>query len=72
MVVAVALGLGLGIWMKDFFGYDWLLWLGIFWGVAAAVLNVYKAYKRQLKSYDELQDNHRYKHSFDGDNEKHS
>ncbi len=67
IVVAIVIGVGLGIGMKKLFGYDWLLWLGVFWGVAAAVLNVYKAYKRQMKSFEELKKDPKYKNyrSFD-------
>jgi len=52
----------LGLLMRDLFGYGWLLWLGVFWGVSAAVLNVYKAYKRQKASLDELAKDPRYSH----------
>lgn len=62
MVVAVLLGVGAGIGMKKLFGYDWLFWLGVFWGVAAAILNIYKAYAKQKKSLDELANDPRYKH----------
>ncbi|MEA3418305.1 MAG: AtpZ/AtpI family protein [Campylobacterota bacterium] len=62
MVVAVLLGVGLGIGMKKLFGHDWLFWVGVFWGVAAAILNVYKAYKKQKKSLDELANEPRYKY----------
>lgn len=62
MVVAVLLGVGLGLLLKNFFDIPWLLWVGVFWGVAAAVLNVYKAYEKQKKSLDELADDPRYRH----------
>ena len=62
MVVAILFGIGLGILMKNLFGYEWLLWLGVFWGVAAAILNVYKAYVKQKRSLDELADDPRYRH----------
>jgi F0F1-type ATP synthase assembly protein I len=65
MVVAVLLGVALGIGMKKLFGYDWLFWLGVFWGIAAAVLNVYKAYKKQKRSLDELANEPRYKYTAD-------
>ena len=62
MVVAVLLGVGIGLLLKSLFGYQWLLWLGVFWGVAAAILNVYKAYEKQKKSLDELAQDPRYRH----------
>ncbi|WP_024955599.1 AtpZ/AtpI family protein [Sulfurospirillum arcachonense] len=61
IVVAVLLGVGAGLLMKDMFGHDWLLWVGVFWGVSAAILNVYKAYKKQVESYAEFKDDVRYK-----------
>lgn len=61
MVVAVVIGVGLGIGMKKLFGYEWLFWLGVFWGVAAAILNVYKAYKKQMKSLEELKNDPKYR-----------
>ncbi len=61
MVVAVLIGIALGIGMKNLFGAPWLLWLGIFWGVSAAILNVYKAYKKQMRSLDELKNDPKYK-----------
>lgn len=62
MVVAVALGTGLGILVKDWTGYTWTLWVGIFWGIAAAFLNVYKAYKRAQKEFEGLENDPRYAH----------
>jgi len=62
MVVAVLLGVGLGIVMKNLFNTPWLFWLGVFWGVAGAILNVYKAYEKQKKSLDELANDPRYRH----------
>ncbi len=62
IVVAVLIGIGLGIFMKNLFGYGWLLWLGLFWGVAGAILNIYKAYQKQKKSLDELANDPKYRH----------
>ena len=62
IVVAVLLGVGLGFLLKNLFDTPWLLWVGVFWGVSAAVLNVYKAYEKQKKSLDELADDPRYRH----------
>ncbi len=61
IVVAVLMGVGAGILMKNSFGYDWLLWVGVFWGVGGAIMNVYKAYKKQVASYEEFKDGVRYK-----------
>jgi len=61
IVVAVLIGVGAGMLMKSYFGYDWLLWVGVFWGVGGAILNVYKAYKKQVASYAEFKDDVRYK-----------
>ncbi len=70
MVVAVLLGVGLGYLMRKWFGYEWLFWLGVFWGIAAAILNVYKAYVKQKASLDELAQDPRYRQrTFDDDDE---
>ncbi len=63
IAVAVLIGAGAGILMKKYLGYDWLLWLGLFWGVAAAVLNVKRAYQKQKAELDKLKDDPLYKHA---------
>lgn len=55
MVVAVFIGIGIGYLLKKFTPYPWLFWLGVFWGLSAAALNIYKAYKTQVKSYEEFE-----------------
>ena len=77
MVAAIAIGVGIGLALKHFTGYTWTLWLGIFWGIAAAGLNVYKDYKRAQKVYEGMENDPRYsyraKHgdkSFDDDEDK--
>ena len=60
MVVAVLIGVGIGYGLEKLFSYRWLFWLGVTWGVLAAILNVYKAYKRQLKEFDELKKDPKY------------
>jgi F0F1-type ATP synthase assembly protein I len=62
MVVALLVGVGIGILLKSWTGYGWTLWLGVFWGICASVLNVYKAYKKTKKSLDELQNDPKYKY----------
>ncbi|MDR1911892.1 MAG: AtpZ/AtpI family protein [Helicobacteraceae bacterium] len=61
MVVAVAIGAGLGIGLKRLFGYEWLLYAGILLGVAAAISNFVKAYKKLRREMNELENNPRYK-----------
>lgn len=74
IVAAVAIGFGIGYGLKTWTGYTWTLWLGLFWGIAAAILNIYKAYKRAIKQYEGMENDPRYsyraKHgdkSFDDD-----
>jgi len=61
MVVAVLIGVGLGMGLRNLFGVQWLFWVGVFIGIAAAILNVYKAYKKQKIELDKLKDDVRYK-----------
>ncbi|MDR2100408.1 MAG: AtpZ/AtpI family protein [Campylobacteraceae bacterium] len=62
IVVAIVLGVLLGLWLKSLTEYTWTLWLGVFFGIGAAVKNVHIAYKKQKKSYDELKNEPRYKY----------
>lgn len=62
MVVAVALGVGIGLLLKQWTGYTWTLWIGVFYGIAAAILNVQKAYKKAKKDLDKLADDPKYAH----------
>ncbi|WP_457597322.1 AtpZ/AtpI family protein [Hydrogenimonas sp.] len=61
IVVAVLIGVGLGYGMRSLFGYEWLFWLGVFWGVGGAILNIYKAYRKQVKAFEEYAEDPRYK-----------
>ena len=60
MVVAVLIGVGLGWLLKNLTGATWTFWIGVFIGIAAAVLNVYKAYSKQYKAFEELSKEQRY------------
>jgi len=60
MVVAVLMGLGIGWLLKNLTGAGWTFWIGAFIGIAAAILNVYKAYSKQYKAYEELAKEPRY------------
>lgn len=61
IVVAILMGIGIGMLMSDWFGIPWLLWVGISWGVGGALLNIYKAYQKNVRSLDELKSDRRYK-----------
>ena len=63
IVVAILLGIALGLGLKAWTGYTWALWIGVFWGISAAILNVYKAYKKAKKGYDELLKDPKYKYA---------
>ena len=53
VVVAILLGVGLGIWLKNLFGQWWWVLIGSFWGVAAAYQNLKRAYLKVKKELDE-------------------
>jgi F0F1-type ATP synthase assembly protein I len=68
IVVAILMGIGIGIGLKKIFGISWLLWLGVFIGVGAAIRNIQIAYQKTKASLDELKDDPRYKRRrFDDD-----
>ena len=54
IVVAILIGVGLGIGLKNISGVSWTLWVGVGIGIAAAILNVYKAYSKQYKEFEKL------------------
>ncbi len=56
IVVAVLMGVGIGLLFKKFTGLSWTLWIGVFWGISAAILNVYKVYKSHSKELEKLKD----------------
>lgn len=60
MVVAVLIGVAIGLGLQKLTGAQWTLWIGVFIGLGAAVSNVYKAYAKQKKSLDELAKDPRY------------
>jgi len=60
MVVAVVMGVGIGWLLKSLTGVYWTFWIGVFIGIAAAILNVYKAYSKQYKVFEELAKEPRY------------
>ena len=60
IVVAVLIGVAMGLGLRNLFGISWLLWVGVFIGIAAAVLNIYKAYSKQYKAFEKLSKEDRY------------
>lgn len=54
IVVAILMGFGIGWGLKELTGSNWGLSIGIVIGVGAAINNIYKAYKSQVKSYAEF------------------
>jgi ATP synthase protein I len=60
MVVAVLMGVGIGWLLRRLTEVPWLFWVGVGIGIAAAILNVYKAYSKQYKLYEELAKEPRY------------
>ena len=70
LVIAVLIGIGLGYGLRWLFGIDWLLWVGVFFGVAAAILNVYKAYKHQQKELSELANDPKYRYQKPADDDE--
>lgn len=76
MVVAVLMGVGIGWLLKSLTGVSWTLWIGVFIGISAAFLNVYKAFSKQYKAMQELSKEPRYaikkQLDDDGDDEDYS
>lgn len=62
IVAAIAIGFAIGYWLKEWTGYTWMLWVGLIWGIAAAGLNIQKAYKRAQKEFEGLENDPRYAH----------
>lgn len=60
MVVAVLIGVAIGLGLKKLTGITWLLWVGVGIGIAAAIMNVYKAYSKQYKEFEKLARDPRY------------
>jgi len=60
MVVAVLMGVGIGWLLRRLTEIPWLFFVGVAIGILAAILNVYKAYSKQYKAYEELAKEPRY------------
>jgi F0F1-type ATP synthase assembly protein I len=60
MVVAILIGVAIGLGLKKLTGIGWLLWIGVGIGIAAAFMNVFKAYSKQYKEFEKLSRDPRY------------
>lgn len=60
IVVAIAMGIGIGYLIRSMTDIGWTFFIGVFIGIAAAILNVYKAYAKQKEVYEELAKEPRY------------
>jgi F0F1-type ATP synthase assembly protein I len=70
MVVAVAMGVGIGIGLQKLTGAQWTLWIGVFIGIGAAISNVYKAYAKQKRVFDELAKDPKYRYKASQQNDE--
>jgi F0F1-type ATP synthase assembly protein I len=70
IVVAILIGVGIGLWLQSIFQSPYLLWLGVFWGVVAAGVNIYKAYKKELLAFEKIANDPRYKIQREKEEEK--
>lgn len=62
IVAAIMIGVGIGYLLKSWTGAGWTLWLGVVWGIAAAGVNIQKAYKKAQKEFEGLENDPRYAH----------
>ncbi len=60
IVIAIVVGVGAGLLLQNITGATWSIWIGVVWGVAAAGLNIKKAYDKVQKQLKELSDDPRY------------
>lgn len=60
IVVAIIIGVLIGLGLQKLTGAVWTLWIGVFIGIAAAGLNIFKAYSKQYKEFEKLSRDPRY------------
>lgn len=71
IVVAILIGVGLGIWLKKLTGSTTIFIVCVIFGILAAILNVYKSFKMLQNSLKELEDNPKYKnYKFDDEDDE--
>lgn len=71
IVVAILIGVGLGIWLKKLTGSMTIFIVCVIFGILAAILNVYKSFKMLQNSLKELEDDPKYKnYKFDDEDDE--
>ena len=71
IVVAILIGVGLGIWLKKLTGFTTIFIVCVIFGILAAILNVYKSFKMLQNSLKELEDDPKYKnYKFDDEDDE--
>lgn len=71
IVVAILIGVGLGIWLKKLTGSTTIFIICVIFGILAAILNVYKSFKILQNSLKELEDDPKYKnYKFDDEDDE--
>ena len=71
IVVAILIGVGLGIWLKKLTGSTTIFIVCVIFGILAAILNVYKSFKMLQNSLKELEDDPKYKnYKFDDEDDE--
>ena len=71
IVVAILIGVGLGIWLKKLTGSMTIFIICVIFGILAAILNVYKSFKMLQNSLKELEDDPKYKnYKFDDEDDE--
>jgi F0F1-type ATP synthase assembly protein I len=70
MVVAVLIGVAIGLGLQKLTDVWWTIFIGAFIGVGAAVSNIYKAYAKQKASLDELAKDPRYNYKANQEQQK--
>jgi ATP synthase protein I len=68
IVVAILIGVGLGLWLKSIFDSPLLLWVGVVWGVGAAGVNIFRAYKKEMIEFEEIAKDPKYRVNIKDDN----
>ncbi len=61
MVVAILIGVLIGFGLRYLFHQEWLFWIGVAIGIAAAILNIYKVSSKQYREFEKMAQTPKYK-----------